>query len=236
MYRSILTLLCATSLLACDSGPKPEAPKQAQAAAVKPAEPTTKPAEPAAAPPKTPDAPKSKDEIWQERLASRVLADSGLGEGGKFSPFDIVNCDTGEEYCQVCKFGSNPKIMAVGTLEDPAFKEDLKNIEALVAKYGEDKVKAFAVITDLQDGKAKTPAPEVADKAKALKAEMKLSMPVVVPARDEQAGNKIWEEYYNVTKSRTVMFSNGRNEVKYSAVAPTDLAKLDEAIKGTVAG
>jgi hypothetical protein len=53
----------------------------------------------------------------------RVLADSGLGVGGKFQAFDIVNCDSGDEYCQVCKFGGSPKIMAVGTIDDPEFQE-----------------------------------------------------------------------------------------------------------------
>jgi hypothetical protein len=164
----------------------------------------------------------------------RVLADSGLGVGGKFKPFEIVNCDSGDQYCQVCKFGGSPKIMAVGTIDDPEFKNDLKNLDALVQKYGEDKLKAFAVVTDIKDGKAVTPTADreaLIARAKALKTELGVKIPVVVPASEGGAINKEFDDYYNVTKSRTVMFADGRNSVKYSAVAPKDLAELNSAIQ-----
>lgn len=167
----------------------------------------------------------------------RVLADSGLGVGGKFQAFDIVNCDTGDQYCQVCKFGGSPKIMAVGTIDDPEFKNDVKNLDALVQKYGEDKLKAFAVVTDIKDGKATTPTADreaLIAKAKALRTELGVKIPVVVPAAEEGGPNKAFDDYYNVTKSRTVMFADGRNSVKYSAVAPQDLAALNTAIESVV--
>lgn len=167
----------------------------------------------------------------------RVLADSGLGVGGKFQAFDIVNCDTGDQYCQVCKFGGSPKIMAVGTVDDPEFKKDLQNLDALVQKYGEDKVKGFAVVTDIKDGKAITPTADreaLIARVKALKTELGIKMPVVVPASEAGATNKEFDDYYNVTKSRTVMFADGRNSVKYSAVAPKDLAELNTAIQSVL--
>ena len=43
-----------------------------------------------------------------------------------------------------------------------------------------------------------------------------------------------FDEYYNITRSRTVMFADGRNAVKYSAVAPADLAELNTAIQGVI--
>jgi hypothetical protein len=167
----------------------------------------------------------------------RVLADSGLGVGGKFKPFDIVNCDSGDQYCQVCKFGGSPKIMAVGTIDDPAFKTDLQNLDALVQKYGEDKVKAFAVVTDIKDGKSTTPLADreaLIARVKALKTELGLKLPVTVPAADGGAPNKAFDDYYNVTRSRTLMFADGRNSVKYSAVAPSDLSELNKAIESVV--
>jgi hypothetical protein len=168
----------------------------------------------------------------------RVLADSGLGVGGKFKPFEIVNCESGETYCQVCKFGGSPKIMAVGTLDDPEFRNDLQNLDALVQKYGEDKLKAFAVVTDIKDGKSSTPQAEreaLIARVKALKTELGVKLPIVVPAL-EDGGNKPFDDYYNVTKSRTLMFADGRNSVKYSAVAPKDLAALNTAILSVVGG
>ncbi len=213
-------LAVALTTGACDNKaePAPRAPVTAEAAKPAPA-----PAELAKAEPAKP-------------ADDRVLADSGLGVGGKFKPFEIVNCESGETYCQVCKFGGSPKIMAIGTLDDPEFRNDLQNLDALVQKYGEDKVKAFAVVTDIKDGKSSTPQAEreaLIAKVKALKTELGVKLPLVVPAL-EDGGNKEFDDYYNVTRSRTLMFADGRNSVKYSAVAPKDLAALNTAILSVI--
>ncbi len=183
----------------------------------------------------TPDEASAK-QASNKAVDNRVLADSGLGVGGKLSAFQILNCDDGEEYCQVCRYGSNPKLMAVGTADDEAFRKDLKDLDAIVKKYGADKVKAFAVITDIEDGKAITPKdPEAAKaKAKALKAELGVDFPIVVPAPEDGGANDTWEDYYNITKSRTVMFSDSRNKVQYSAVEPADFAELGKAIEAVL--
>ena len=218
----ILAVALATG--GCDSKTEPAAPSTAEAA---------KPA-PAAA---TPAAATAQPAKPAQPVDERVLADSGLGVGGKFKPFDIVNCESGEQYCQVCKFGGSPKIMAVGTIDDPEFRNDLQNLDALVQKYGEDKVKAFAVVTDIKDGKSSTPLAEreaLIAKIKALKAELGVKLPIVVPAAEGGAANKEFDDYYNVTKSRTLMFADGRNSVKYSAVAPKDLSELNTAILAVV--
>jgi len=175
-------------------------------------------------------------EAPKKEVDNRVLADSGLGVGGKLSAFQILNCDDGEEYCQVCRYGSNPKLMAVGTVDDEAFRKDLKDLDAIVKKYGADKVKAFAVITEIENGKAITPKDVEAAKAKAkaLKAELGIDFPIVVPAPEDGGANEIWEDYYNITKSRTVMFSDSRNKVQYSAVEPADFAELGKAIEAVL--
>jgi hypothetical protein len=175
---------------------------------------------------------------WQAKLAARVLADSGLGQDGKLIAFDIVNCESGEQYCQVCRFGGSPKLMAAGSLDDAAFHEDLKDLDAIVKKYGEDKVKAFAVVTEIADGKSITPKDVETAKQRAneLRQKLAISFPVVVPAPGEDGGNREWDEYYNITKSRTVMFADGRNTVHWSAVAPDDWSGLNEAIKRVVEG
>lgn len=216
--------LAAVLLVACDSGAPAKAPA-AQAQADKPA----------AAPVAEPAAPATP----AKKIDDRVLADSGLGVGGKFKPFDILNCETGDTYCQVCKFGGSPKIMAVGTLDDPAFKDDIKNLDALVQKYGEDKLKAFAVITDIKDGKSTTPTQDVAAlqaRVKALKDELGVKIPLVLPAAEDGQPNAAFDGYYNITRSRTLMFADGRNAVKYSAVAPADLSGLNTAIQGVLGG
>ena len=123
---------------------------------------------------------------------------SGLDLDMRFAAFDIINCDSGDKYCQVCKFGPSPKIMAVGTIDDADFKQDLKDLDALVKKYGDDKIKAFAVIADAKDGALVTPIGNkdaLQAQAKALKEELGLSFPVVLPAPEGEAVNGVFEEY-----------------------------------------
>lgn len=219
-------LAAALLLPACDSGEADGNNDDAQAKA-----PEKKDGANAEAEPKAPE----KNAAPAKKKDDRVLADSGLGVGGRLSAFQILNCDDGEEYCQVCRYGSNPKLMAVGSADDEAFRKDLADLDAIVKKYGADKVKAFAVITDIEDGKAVTPkdAKAAQAKAKALKAELGVEFPIVVPA-PEGGKNTVWEDYYNITKSRTVMFSDGRNQVKYSAVEPEDFAALGKAIEEAI--
>jgi hypothetical protein len=221
------TLLLATLLLgitACDKADKP-ADKQAKTEATKPAD-EAKPdeAKPDEAKPAEPEADK------------RTVA-SGLDLDMRFAAFEIINCDSGDKYCQVCKYGPSPKIMAVGTIDDEGFKQDLKDLDALVKKYGDDKLKAFAVIADAKDGALVTPLgnkDELQAKAKALKEELGLSFPVVLPAPEGEAVNGVFEDHYQVKQSRTIMFADSKNVVKYSEVAPADKTALDAAIKAAV--
>lgn len=178
------------------------------------------------------DAPEGEDKPAAD---DRVLAESGFAVGGRFNPFVILNGETDKKYCQVCSYGPAPKIMAVGTADDEAFHKDLKDLDAIVKKYGDDKVKAFAVVTSIEGGKATVPSdPDTAKAdAAALKAKLGVSFPVVVPAPDEDGKNPDWDKY-NITKSRTVMFSDGKNNVKFSAVAPEDFADLGKAIEEVI--
>ena len=92
------------------------------------------------------------------------------------------------------------------------------------------------MITELEGGKAITPkdAKAAQEKADALRKELGVSIPIVIPAPGEDGTNKIWDEYYNITASRTLMFADGSNEVKFAAVGPEDLSGLNEAIAGVV--
>lgn len=171
--------------------------------------------------------------------AARKAGPGGLPVGKRFNAFQIINAATGKEYCQVCRFGSSPKIMATGTVDDPGFKEDLKNIDALLAKYGDDKIKAFAVIAESKGDHLVTPGAgrdELLAKAKALVIELELTYPVVLPAPEGEGRNEVFEDHYNVKDSRTLMFADGGNLVKYNEVAPKDLAGLDKAINEVIGG
>lgn len=234
MSRSTLLLAALLVVPACDRGAADEPAKTAaDDGSGKKAQ---APATPAADEPEA--TPKPAADPWAQKLEGRVLAQSGLGKGGKLTAFDIVNCESGEQYCQVCRFGGSPKIMAVGQVDDEAFHEDLKDLDAIVKKYGEDKVKGFAVITEIVDGKGTTPkdVDALQKQANELRQKLAISIPVVVPAPGENGKNREWDEYYNITQSRTVMFADGRHTVKYSAVGPEDFSELNEAIVSVVEG
>ncbi|MCA9708636.1 MAG: hypothetical protein KDK70_22500 [Myxococcales bacterium] len=231
MSRTSLLLAALLVVPACDGGTKDDPAKTAK---------TDDQAKdpPAKAEAEAKPAPEPAVDPWQQKLAARVLADSGLGKDGKLTAFDIVNCESGEKYCQVCRFGNSPKVMAVGSVDDPAFHEDLKDLDAIVKKYGDDKIKGFAVITEIVDGKGVTPKDidALQKQANELREKLAVSIPIVVPAPDDSGKNREWDEYYNITKSRTVMFADGRNAVKYSAVGPEDFSELNAAIESVLSG
>lgn len=246
MPRTVILISTLLALSACDSAKTDAAADKVAKAAGDKANPADKakagddkanPADDKAKPADDKAKPAGdKPDPWADKLASRVLADSGLAVGSRLSAFDIINCESGEKYCQVCRFGGNPKIMAVGSSDDESFKKDLRDLDAIAKKYEGQNVKAFAVITDIVDGKATTPADaKVAQaKAEAIRKELGITMPIVVPAPEEGGANKIWDEYYNITASRTVMFADGRNNVTFSAVGPADWSGLATEIDKVV--
>lgn len=228
MNRQTVVLLSAAllSLTACDKADEPKADADAQQAKTDADKPKADEVEPEG------DQPDAKEAPTDARMVA-----SGLGKGERFAPFEIINCATGDEYCQVCKFGSSPKIMAAGTFGDADFEADIKAIDALVQEFGDDKVKAFAVVGEIKDGKLVTPVANkdaMRAKAKELRESLGVSIPIVIPAPDGEKANTAWEDHYNVTASRTVMFADGRNKVHYSEVAPADMAGLKASVQGIV--
>ena len=223
------TLLLATLLLgitACDKADKP-APEANGAKAGDAAKAAPEAGKPEVAP---------EAAVPNAKTDERTVA-SGLDLDMRFAAFDIINCDSGDQYCQVCKYGPSPKIMAVGTIDDEGFKQDLKDLDALVKKHGDDKVKAFAVIAEAKDGALVTPVGNkdaLQAQAKALKDELGLSFPVVLPAPKDGDVNGTFEEHYQIKQSRTIMFADGQNKVKYSEVAPADKTALEQAVAAVV--
>ena len=52
--------------------------------------------------------------------------------GDRLQAFIVQNCEDEAKYCQVCKFGGQPTIMAVGELGDASFEKDRAVQEAVV--------------------------------------------------------------------------------------------------------
>jgi len=168
-------------------------------------------------------------------LGAATGAKSGLAVGEKIEAFLVKNCDGGDPYCQVCKYGKRPKLISVGDLDDPAWIQDLKAIQTLHEKYsqGGKGLAVFGLAASIHDGRATPVADTEAalEKLKQVKETNHLTFPLVVAQNADEIykaqnkpnpGYEIFEKYYNVTESRTVMFGDKRNTVKYSAVFASD--------------
>ena len=181
-------------------------------------------------------------------LGTFASSSSGLGVGEKIEAFLVKNCDGGDPYCQVCKYGKRPKLISVGDLEDPAWIQDLKAIQTLHEKYSQEGkgLAVFALAATLKDGKAAPVVdPEAAlAKLKQIKEENHLTFPLVIAQNADEIykaqgktnqGYKIFENYYKVTESRTVMFGDKANTVKFSTVLSGDphkqLAELESVLQ-----
>ena len=164
-------------------------------------------------------------------LGAVASSQSGLAVGDKIAAFLVKNCDGGDPYCQVCKYGKRPKLISVGDLNDPGWIQDLKAIQALNEKYSKDGkgLAVFGLAAEIKDGKALPVSDPAAalEKLKQIKDENKLTFPLVIAENadtvykgkgEKNPGYQIFEDYYKVTQSRTVMFGDKDNNVKYSAV------------------
>ncbi|HEU5180394.1 MAG TPA: hypothetical protein VFW45_06365, partial [Candidatus Polarisedimenticolia bacterium] len=88
-------------------------------------------------------------------LGAVASSQSGLAVGEKIAAFLVKNCDGGDPYCQVCKYGKRPKLISVGDLSDPGWIQDLKAIQALNEKYSQDGkgLAVFGLAAEIKDGK-----------------------------------------------------------------------------------
>jgi peroxiredoxin len=136
-------------------------------------------------------------------LASLTLvAQAALKPGDKLQPYEIKNTATGEQYCQVCKYGPKAgKIVAFGKLNDEKFWADLKELQGLQNRY--DKLGVFAHIIDSTDAKA---IQEVAKKNG-------ITFPVVMGTDDSV--DKIYKVH---GESRVIYYAKQNNEIVWSNV------------------
>ena len=174
-------------------------------------------------------------------LGAYASTGSGLAVGEKIEAFLVKNCEGGDAFCQVCKYGKRPKLISVGDLNDPEWIQDLKSVQALHEKYSKDGkgLAVFGLAATFQGGKAMpVENPEAALAAlKKIKEENGLTFPLVIAQNAEQVykaqgksnpGYKIFEDYYHVTTSRTMMFGDSSNTVKYSAVVGDRTKQVSE--------
>lgn len=132
---------------------------------------------------------------------------AGLQAGANVLPYEIHNTSSGEEYCQMCAYGSRPATVAIyGNLHDEAFWADATKLQAVQNDH--KNFGFFAQVLDSTD-------------AKAIQAEAKkhgISFPVVYAVDPD------WEKTYQVGGvSRTVYYSSNF-QIGWSGVGLDDAA------------
>ena len=175
---------------------------------------------------------------WRGRLRARVLASSGLGPGTPLLPFPVLATDGDEPNCVPCGEPGKPMVIAIGSVDDEAFRNDLLDLDAIVHKY-EGAITAVGVLAELRDGRVVSSTPAEAEatleRARAFARALRVTIPVVVPAASDATGNDVWGEYYNVTASRTIMLSNVEGKSRFTAVGPDDWSEIDAALRELLA-
>ena len=184
-------------------------------------------------------------------LAGGALAEvkSGLPVAGKIEAFLVKNCDGGDPYCQVCKYGKRPKLISVGDLEDPAWIQDLAALQKIHEEYSRDGkgLAVFALAAAFREGKAVPLAdPDSAlARLREIKEKNRLTFPLVIAQNadevyraknKENPGYRIFEDHYAVTIGRTILFGDRANIVKFNAILTDDtrgerLAELESAVE-----
>jgi hypothetical protein len=171
-----------------------------------------------------------------------AAAGSGLDVGDKITAFLVKNCEKDDVYCQVCQYGKRPKLITVGDLDDPAWIADLKAIQTFHDKYAKDGkgLGVFAVAASIRDGRAHPVGDPVAalEKLRSIKKEHGLTFPLVIaqPPKESGSGYAVFEDYYKITQSRTVIFGDPSNTVKFNAVLAdgtrdNQLSALDRTVQ-----
>ena len=54
--------------------------------------------------------------------------------------------DHGNELCLFCRGDERPTVLLAGSLSDPAFVEDMKDVDAVTHKWGFDRVRPVALL------------------------------------------------------------------------------------------
>lgn len=154
------------------------------------------------------------------------------GVGDSLQAFIVTNCETEERTCLVCTYGGQPTIMAVGDVDDDAFKKDLQKIQSLVDGNKDKSLTAFALYGQIKDGKFTALSDQVAARKKldAIRKELALTYPVaLVPTSltEKEKDYTPFTEAYDIVKSRTVMLAEAGNKVVFSEVLGASDAQYD---------
>jgi hypothetical protein len=222
-FASVWAVACT---IACDD---PSATGRAAHEVPAEAVPADRAATPSAAP-----APVASDP-WAELLARRVLEDGRLGRGSELVALDTLAAADAKPDCAACSLGKTTKLVVAASLDDGS--ETLRDLDAIHRFYADNGLGGVLVLAPREGDRLITP-PDPRDaisRALALRDRLRLAMAVHVPARVDDGGNRVWDEYYAVGRSPMVLLVGPDDRVLFSAAAPPDWAALDRAIVDALA-
>jgi hypothetical protein len=216
-------LVALASALCCD-GPRPSG--EAELAPTEPGQVANATVEITPTPPPAPSDP------WAEVLASRVLVDGRLGPGSKLVALETIAAADAAPGCAACALAGKPKLVVAVAQDDEGTDEALRDLDAIHRYYADNGLSAVAIVAPFAGNRLITPMdPRAAiDIALAQSRRSRIALPVHVPARVDDGGNRVWEEYYAVSTTPLVLLVGADDRIVFSAAAPADWAALDRAI------
>ncbi len=160
------------------------------------------------------------------------------GVGDSLQPFIVMNCESGDRYCQICAYGGKPKIMVVADMDDAKVEADLMRVQKLVDAHQAQGLVAFALFGEIENGAFKPVADDAAAamKLKEMRERLKLTYPVtLVPSSYTERETKGYTPFissYEIPTSRRVLFADISNRIKFAetiqdAQADAQFARLD---------
>jgi hypothetical protein len=145
------------------------------------------------------------------------VATSGLDPGMHLRPFEVEAVGASSTICRVCELEGKRIVIASGDVQDDAFMELLLDLQALSLRYQAPGIEVLALSSHARE--ADTEFEEARQRHR-------LNLPLFRPLPTDEN----WREHYQVDEPLTLIFADAGGVVRYSAVAPEDLAELDRAI------
>jgi hypothetical protein len=155
-----------------------------------------------------------------------------LGPGSEIVALQTIAAPKTSPGCATCSLSSRPILVIAAAIDDATADETLRDLDAMWRYYADDGLGGVLVLAPRMGTRLGTPDDPGAaiERALARARRLRLAIPVHVPARVDDGGNRVWDEDYAVATTPLALLVGDDERVAFSAAAPADWAALDRAI------
>ncbi|GEM_PF-5831103 len=154
------------------------------------------------------------------------LTNSGLDLGERAQELTLIPLVGHDTICLACEGALKPSVLVAGSLSSPSFVKDVRDVDAVLHKWGFNSVTAAAIVgTETETGALEVLVPALVAPLKAKIAALDLTLPIVPALQASMLAR------FNLTMGHTLMVIDPSGTVVYGAVVPPDLAGMDDALQ-----